>query len=296
MPQIFSRLFRVRSYECDAYGHLYNANYLRLMQEAAFDASTHAGYDDERYIEMNRTWLIREVDIEYLVPLRYNDQVEVKTWVCDFRRASSRRMYEFWNRANGKLVAKAHADWVFLDRTSHAPMRIPHDMALAFFPEGLPVTYPDRQPFPTTPEAPSGAFRMRRTVAWQDIDVMQHVNNAVYLDYVTECGMQAVAAFHWPVERMMAEGFGILLRRNQVLYLQPALLKDEIEIATWFSNPRFATATRHYQIIRVSDGATLAWVHALGVWVDLKSGRLVRIPKEMMADFAPNQTNKPEFV
>jgi len=100
--------------------------------------------------------------------------------------------------------------------------------------------------------------------------------------------MQVIAAYKWPVSRMLDQGFGILLRRNQVQYLQPALLEDELEISTWFSNPRFATAIRHYEIKRVSDGALLARVHALGVWVDLNSGRLIRIPKEMLEDFAPN--------
>ena len=49
MPLTHTRTFRVRHYECDAYGHLNNANYLRYMQETAFDASAAAGYDLERY-------------------------------------------------------------------------------------------------------------------------------------------------------------------------------------------------------------------------------------------------------
>jgi acyl-CoA thioester hydrolase len=289
MPEQFSRIFRIRSYECDAYGHLYNANYLRLMQETAFDASSAVGYDNGYYQVMNRAWLIHEIDIEYLLPLRYNDRVQVKTWVGDFRRVSSRRMYEFWNQDTGELAARAHADWVFIDKSTNKPARIPGELALTFFTEGLPGDFPERQPFPSLPKPPEGAFRIQRSVEWGDIDAMQHVNNAVYLDYATECGMRAVAAFRWPVERMMADGFGILLRRNQVQYLQPAFLGEELEIATWFSNPRFAVATRHYQISRVHDGVTLALIHALGVWVDLKTGRPVRIPNEMLADFAPNQ-------
>jgi acyl-CoA thioester hydrolase len=288
MPLTHSRQFRIRNYECDAYGHVYNANYLRLMQETAFDASATAGYDQARYNAMQRTWLIRETDIEYILPLRYNDVVEIKTWVADFRRASSRRVYEFWKKDTGELAARAYTDWVFLDLTNNRPIQAPPEMHLAFFPEGLPESFPVREPFPAAPPAPPGAYRMRRRAVWQDIDLMQHVNNAVYLDYVTECGMQVVAAHRWPVSRMLDEGFGILLRRNQVQYLQPALLNDELEITTWFSNPRFAMATRHYEITRVNDGVVMARVHALGVWVDLKSGRPMRIPKEMLADFVPN--------
>ncbi len=73
MTLTHERTFRVRHYECDSYGHVNHANYLRYMQETAFDASASAGYDVERYHEINRTWLVRESDITYLVPLSYGD-------------------------------------------------------------------------------------------------------------------------------------------------------------------------------------------------------------------------------
>lgn len=293
MPHTYSRTFRIRYYECDAYGHLYNTNYLRMMQETATDASADAGYDAQHYREMNRAWLIRNTDIEYLIPLRYDDRIVIRTWVEDFRRASSRRRYEFIKLDSGELAARAHTDWVFIDSQTQRPTSIPGEIIRAFFPEGPPESFPERTAFPTAPPPPPGAYRMQRRVAWQDIDMMGHVNNAVYLDYATECGMQVVAAHRWSVTRMLAEGFGILLRRNQVQYLQPAFLGEELEIGTWFSNLRFSTATRHYQINRKESQETLAWIHALGVWVDLKSGRPIRIPKEMIADFAPNRAEDP---
>ena len=52
MPLTHTRTFRVRYYECDANGHLTSANYLRYMQETAFDASTAAGYGIDRYDRM----------------------------------------------------------------------------------------------------------------------------------------------------------------------------------------------------------------------------------------------------
>ena len=49
MPLVHTRSFRVRYYECDAHNHLNNANYLKLMQEAAFEASAAVGYDRQKY-------------------------------------------------------------------------------------------------------------------------------------------------------------------------------------------------------------------------------------------------------
>ncbi len=288
MPHTFTRTFRIRHYECDAYGHLNNANYLRYMQETAFDASAAAGYDLERYNQIGHHWLIRATDIEYLRPLHYGDQVEVKTWVADFHRVRSRRIYEFRLLGTDVLVAHAGTDWVYLESVSGKPATIPQELQEAFFPEGLPKDKPEHHPFPVAPEPPAGIFKMRRQVAWHDIDMAQHVNNAVYLEYAEECGMQVIAAYSWPVQRMTSEGFAIILRRHQIEYRQPALLDEEIEIATWASNVRRSTATRHYTIRRMKDGELLAQIHTLGVWVDFATGRPIRIPDHFIADFAPN--------
>ena len=125
MPLTHTSTFKIRFYECDAYGHVNNTNYLRYMQEAAFEASAAAGYDAQRYEDMQRAWYIHATDIEYLRPLKYGDSVEVKTWIHDFRRVTSRRAYELRSVQTGELVAKAMTDWAFLDNLTEKPTPIP---------------------------------------------------------------------------------------------------------------------------------------------------------------------------
>lgn len=288
MPLTHERIYRVRHYECDALGHLNNANYLRYMQEAAFDASAAAGYDLDRYDEMGTIWLVRETDIDYLRPLRYDDRVRVTTWVEDFRRIRSRRAYEFTDETTGEQVARASTDWVYLDQKTERPRPIPPEMMAAFYPEGVPDEAPPRQRFPDAPSAPPGVFTMRRRVEWRDIDPMNHVNNATYLSYVEDCGVQVSEAHGWPMPRMFAEGFGLVARRHRIEYRIPALLGDELELSTWVSGVRSASATRHYTITRPADDLLLARVLTVWVWVDIKTGQPIRIPAHFIADFAPN--------
>lgn len=289
-PPVYTRVFRVRYYECDAYGHVNNVNYLRYMQEAAFDASAAAGYDFARYQALGRRWLTRRTDIEYLRPLHYGDSVEVRTWVMDFHRVRSRRAYEMRALASGELVARAVTDWVYVNAATGRPVRVPPEMAAAFLGDDPPAEIPARQPFPEPAPAPPGLFRIRRRVSWTDIDTAQHVNNIMYMVYVEACGMEVLAAHGWSVPRMTAEGFGMVLRQHQIEYLQPALLGDEIEIATWVSEVKRASATRHYLLTRVADGARLARVNTMAVWVDLATGRPIRIPAQFAIDLAPNIT------
>lgn len=288
MPLVHERTFRVRNYECDQIGHLNSVNFLRLMQETAFDASAAAGYGQNRYAEMNRIWLIRESEIEYIQPIYYDQRVCVRTWIADFRRISSRRRYEFRLEGQEALCARGFSDWVFLDTTTLLPASIPEMLAIDFYPEGVPETFPRRPPFQNPPAPPSGVFTACRRVEWQDIDPMGHVNNAVYMAYANEAGFKAVEAFGWPWQRMQAEGFAILLRSCRIQYLQPAYFDDELEIATWISGVKRSTAVRHYAIRRASDQTLLCQSNMTGVWVDLSSGRPSRFSDQFLRDFEPN--------
>lgn len=279
----------VRYDECDMYGHVNHATYLRYMQEAAFAASAAVGYDATRYEMMDRAWLVRESDVHYLSPLRYGDSVDIKTWVLDFRRVRSRRAYEMRRNDTEELVARAVTDWIFVDRTTQRPVSIPSTVAAAYLPDGAPQDAPPRQRFPQSPPPPPGVYRQHRRVQWSDVDPTQHVNNAVYLSYLEDCAIRDAVSRGWPISRMIEEGgFAIVARRYRIEYRGQALLDDELEVATWISDVKRATAVRHYTIRRAADGELLTRARALWVWVDLGTGRPTRIPQAFISDFASN--------
>src|SRR5512137_1593503 len=174
MPLTNTTRFRVRYVECDVYGYVNNANYLRYMQEAAFDASAAAGYDVARYDELGQYWLVRETEIEYFKPLAYGDEFEIKTWVVDFRRVRSRRAYEFRLAGSDQISARGLTDWVYVDQATQRLVNVPPEMIRAFAPEDEKVTAQPRDSFPKPPPPPPEVFRMRRRVMWQDIDQAQH--------------------------------------------------------------------------------------------------------------------------
>ncbi len=281
MPLIHRRTFRVRHYECDAYGRLSGAAYLRYMQETAFDASAAAGYDDSRYQALGQYWLIRETDISYWRPARYGMWVEVETWVEDFRRTRSRRAYVLRDVSTGDRLAEAQTDWVYLDLTTSRPAPIPRDMMSAFFPEGIPQEAPPRERFPAV--APrEGGFTVQRRVEWRDIDPVQHVNNAVYVAYIDDAALQDYAAHGWPAARMQAAGFMVAVRRHQIEYRLPALLDDMLRIETW----RDGASARYTAIRRAADGALLVQSLMQLGWTEPATGAPVDPPPEFITGLA----------
>jgi acyl-CoA thioester hydrolase len=279
--------FDVRHYECDAYGHLNNAVYPQYMQEAAINASSACGLDRESYDQMERIWLIRASEVEYLSAARSGDQIDVDTWVAGYRRTTSRREYELWRRSDGTLIAKGASDWVFLDTNTLRPVEITAKVreALGGNP-GSNQTY-DRIRLDDPLESPPGVYSIERGIEWRDIDEMQHLNNSAYLSYAEDCAIKLSEAYGWPFQRWVEAGVAFVARNNRIEYIQPAFLNERLVIRTWLYNVRHATATRYYEFLRASDGDVLAKLQTNWVLLNLATGRPTRFPpdfNELLAD------------
>lgn len=281
MPYVYTTQFRVRHYECDAYGHMSYANYARYMQETAIAASNNIGYDKARYDALNMRWLIYETHIEYLQPLFHEDEVQVKTWVGGFRRVRSERNYEFFK--GDVLAARARTDWVLLDLQTRQPIAPPPAMVEAYGAEGA---YQPPQRFAAPPTPPPAVFRQQRRVMWSDLDSEGHVNNARYLEYVSDIAFEVSDSYGWTVERMRQEGFAIIARAQHIEYKQPAMLGDTLDISTYVYDMKRISATRYCHIAR--NGETLAHVRLMIVAVHPATGKPTRIPAAFLEDCASN--------
>jgi acyl-CoA thioester hydrolase len=284
VPREYRRAFRVRHYECDLHGHVNNANYLRYMQQAAIEASADAGYASREYRRLGALWLIRETGIEYLRPTLPDEVLEVRTWVADFRRIQSRRRYAM--TVAGQPVAEAYTDWVYVDRATQQPVRIPPAMVLAFMPEGGPGEAIERRPM-QAPPAPAGSVRVVHHVEWGDLDNAGHVNNAVYLNFLEESGVRAGEAIGWGMAELSAHRLAVVARSHRIQYLEPAFHGDDLEIETWLSDMRRVSALRHYVIRRLGDGATIVRARSRVTILDRELMSPAEIPDAMRRAFSP---------
>jgi acyl-CoA thioester hydrolase len=78
------------------------------------------------------------------------------------------------------------------------------------------------------------------------------------------------------------------MKRNRIEYMRPALPDEELQIETWLTSLRQASAVRVFSITRVSDGEQLARAQSHWLTVDLDSGKPRRLPQWMREALAPN--------
>ena len=114
----------------------------------------------------------------------------------------------------------------------------------------------------------------------EDIDEYEHVNNAVYLNWLDRAAWSHSAALGVPLERCVALRRGMAAQRIEIEYLRAAFVGDVVQAATWIaSTDRRLRAERRFQVRRKSDGATLARARIDYVCINLDSGRAARMPE-----------------
>ena len=285
VPRVFRFRAPVWQADIDAFGELRSATLLRFLQETATRASTDAGFDPAFYERQGTLWLVRRTALTRLAPARYGDEIEATTWVADFRRVRSRRDYEV--RAGDRLLARASTDWVYVDRVSSRPRRVPHEMQAVFLPEEVPPL--ERVPFPE-PSAPAHAARTTRRSELHDIDALGHVNNATYLHYVEQAAEDAQRSLGWPLATQLAAGGRFRAVAHDLEYLDAALYGEEIDVLTW----PIAIADdgiERYTILmrRTSDrpGRALVRIMSRYTWVSAASGLVSPMPVELRRTLHP---------
>lgn len=190
--------------------------------------------------------------------------------------------------SSGAIVARAHTDWVFLNRETLRPTTIPADVVATYLaPDEASRTLP-KPTFPTPSTAPEQVLRFQKRVEWRDLDAMQHLNNAVYPSYAEEVAMQLADHFGWSFEEWLDDGLAFVARRHRIQYQLPATYKDTLEIATWLYNVRRTSATRYYAFHRLSDGKLLAQMETLWALLDLQTGKPTRLPEDFYSTVGKN--------
>ena len=179
-PHTCSVEFRVRFDEAGPDGLLRTSSLLRYAQDLASVHSAERGFDRTWYAKRGLAWLARTASAEILAPIVHGSTLAGTTRVVGERRVWARRRTDFHDHV-GRLVARTHVDWVLLDARG-APTRVPPEFGAAF---GTPrATFPlGRVELGSSPaEARTIVFAVRP----QELDPMDHVNNAVYVDWLEE--------------------------------------------------------------------------------------------------------------
>ena len=131
-PGVFTRTFSVPEDAIDELGHVSNLKYLAWMQDIAIQHSAARGWPVERYLENGAVWVVRSHFITYLRPAFAGETITLGTWVAELKQRSSSRRYLVRRASDQQALVEAETIWVYVDRQSGRPRRIPDELRASF--------------------------------------------------------------------------------------------------------------------------------------------------------------------
>jgi acyl-CoA thioester hydrolase len=134
-----------------------------------------------------------------------------------------------------------------------------------------------------TADPASERYEIRIDVTADDIDVMDHVNNIVYLRWVQEAATE-----HWMHAATPDElqRLAWVVVRHEIDYTHSARRGDSVIVRTWVGTTVKHYFERHTEIHRASDMRMLAKARTLWCPVDIATGRPTRPGDDVVRRFS----------
>jgi acyl-CoA thioester hydrolase len=136
MHPIFSHRIEVRFRDCDPMGHVNNAVYLTYLEQARFahwralwgfqarERGWSSSSAEDRLGEEMPGVILAHADIDYRLPARYGDVLEVRIGLAALGRTSFTYEYEILDE-NARVVATAKSVQVMYDYAAGKPVPVP---------------------------------------------------------------------------------------------------------------------------------------------------------------------------
>jgi acyl-CoA thioester hydrolase len=175
------------------------------------------------------------------------------------------------------VIAQGTQHIVYMDAKTGRPKNLPDEEVDRFR-----LDNPRAFPFERFPKiAPAeNSFTMQRQVEWMDLDVYEHVNNAIYIHYAEEAAAQDFAARGWNPARLTEAGLSVVTRRVHIRYLSIASWGETLNISTHMLNVHETGGSRYAGIARL-DGSPVAECIMDWELADRATGKARSLPDEL---------------
>ncbi len=116
---------KIFGYECDIYGHLNNANYLHLYEEARADALEQMNIPIRKLADIGFHIYLTNIEINFIKGLPLENIVTIKSRINSMNRLTSIWIQEIYNNS-GDLCSVANVKGVFVKNGK--PVRLSKDL------------------------------------------------------------------------------------------------------------------------------------------------------------------------
>ena len=175
---------RVHPYETDLNNEWKAAAFFQAFQDAANAHAANLGYDYHTMLAADHIWVLSRLKVYFYRFPTMGDQLTIRTWPKGIRQKI------FFTRdfqiaaPDGQLIAAATSAWLLIDPKTRR-MQLPGSLT-GTLPKNSGLNALDEDLMKLAPE--NGLEEKFTTQAnYSVVDVLGHVNNARYIDWVMDC-------------------------------------------------------------------------------------------------------------
>lgn len=126
---------------------------------------------------------------------------------------------------------------------------------------------------------------VRYPVRQYELDVLGHVNNAVYLNWVEQVAIDHVEALGFGRAWANERGGAWVVREHHVTYHRPVEYGDVMLVTTLPQEIHGVRGLRRTEMHREADGVLTTEVLTQWIWVRTVDGRPTRVPADLLRLF-----------
>jgi medium-chain acyl-[acyl-carrier-protein] hydrolase len=184
IQSIWTEEIRVRAHEADFRTQWKPAAFFQAMQEAASHHASHFGYHYLEMLKHDQIWILSRVKIYFHEFPIIGEKVILRTWPKGIQqKIFFMRDFEIEGE-DGRRLATATSAWILVNPKIRR-------MLLS---QSLYGSIPDNDGLSALDESlekinPSGGSteRLRVKAGYSAVDMMHHVNNARYIEWISDC-------------------------------------------------------------------------------------------------------------
>ncbi len=181
-PLITEKEYEIHYHETDFRRKVWIYRLMNYFDDIVLEQSNLIGFGLDFFEKNSLIWVLLNWDIKIIKLPSYQDKVLVRTFPYSMKKCYGYRKYEIRNSI-GENIVTADTAWIFLDRNTMRPLRVPENICTAYGivkDEGESLAM-DKINSPDRDDMEKDFF-----VRYSDIDGNQHVNNVSYVEWALE--------------------------------------------------------------------------------------------------------------
>ena len=219
--QKYIQEYTIPCYDTDASGRLKPASFMNLAQEAAGQHAVYLGFGYDDLIATNTAWILSRVHIRFVDTPMWKDDVVLTTWHKGANRLFFVRDFRLTDK-EGRTRVEATTSWLVMNLETRRLVRDPQLREGSECLEDVIATPAGKVQMPKDVEP---QLMFEHLVAYSDIDVNGHANNAMYMQWAMDAVDYDIASTR-PVKEVTIN-FNHETKAGDVVALYKSIIKTE---------------------------------------------------------------------